>query len=158
MAKTQCVLDILKQNDFIDIEEENNYAIKKWYLTTKNVTDQETKIKVSNKILEKMEHDDEYVIGRKYDTSFYFTTKTAINKFVNDFLETGKEKWGSVYIQKNIANWINQNRNDIMLEEKSWHYADINKYYVINIKKQNERIEREKNNDKKVLELLDDIL
>lgn len=156
MAGTKCVLDILKQNEFIQIKlvNDRNFSLKVWELELKNITDSDIRKKVIEKILTKMESDDEYIIGYKWPTSFRFTTKEEMDQLINTFLQTGKERQ-SIYIDyKGFPRWIRSHYNVRVVHGAHSDYH----YKLINLEVENERKEKEQNNDKKVLELLDDIL
>lgn len=157
MAKTQCVLDILKQNDFIQTElyDPDEYSLKIWSLRLKNITDYNTQKEVKTKIVNKMKSDDEYIIGYEWDTDFLFTTKTEMEKLINIFLETGKER-KTIYIDKSFVKWIETHYNIISIRANG--YRNSHMHEIVNLKVKEERIKREENQDKKVLELLNDIL
>ena len=157
MVGTKCVLDVLEQNDFIKIRLVNDrgFSLNVWELELKNITDEATRKEVIKKILTKMESDDKYIIGYKWSTSFRFTTKEEMDQLINTFLQTGEEKKYVKIDNKGFPEWIETHYNVI-----AHHVGHCGNYSfdLINLKVKNEREEKEQKNDKKVLELLDDIL
>lgn len=156
MVGTKCVLDVLEQNDFIRIKlvDDRGFSLNVWELELKNITDKDTKKEVIKKILTKMESDDKYIIGYKWSTSFRFTTKEEMDQLINTFLQTGAERKYVKIDYKGFPEWIETHYNVIT------HHSCGNNYGfdLINLKAKNEREEKEQKNNKKVLELLNDIL
>lgn len=156
MVGTKCVLDILEQNDFIQIKlSRENFSLKVWELELRNITDSDTKKKVIEKILTKMESDDKYVIGYRWPSSFRFTTKEEMDQFINTFQETGKEREYVKIDYRGFPSWI-EAHYDVEVD----HGACTSDYgfYLTNLEVKRERKTREYKNNKKVLELLDNIL
>ena len=157
MVGTKCVLDVLEQNDFIKIRlvDDRGFSLNVWELELKNITDPDTQKEVIKKILTKMESDDKYIIGYKWSTSFHFTTKEEMDKMINNFLETGEERQYVKIDYKGFPEWIETHYN--VIAHHGCYSSDYG-FDLINLKAKNEREEKEQKNNKKVLELLNDIL
>ena len=155
MAKTQCVLDIMEENNYIAIIDEhyqkanykNKIPLKQIGILTKNVPDETAQSIIDNKIKEKIQKDKDYIWNSR-DCGFYI--KHDIEQYVKQFLESGEERRDvSCKMHPWLREWIANNYDCIELERNA---------FLINTQVREQRIENEKNKSGDALELLYSIL
>lgn len=155
MAETACVLDILEKNEFITVDPVFEFDIELYKLKLTNVTDKATKEMAMEKIVQKLKSDNKYFVGSGNGNFILFTTTKEINKVINDFLNEDIE-CKQIHIETSFIPLINENINDVVIEKRPGYKDSYPN--LVNVKLRNQRIKREENQDKKILELLNDIL
>ena len=92
MAKTSCVLDIMEQNGFIEVEKCSDYIIPKYIVNITNITNPQTRKEIEKKIEEKIKSDNEYIhIESKY-TGPCYSFKADLDNFIKEYINRGNEK------------------------------------------------------------------
>lgn len=155
MAKTQCVLDIMKEKQYIRIENKyfgnwrytDSIPLKRIWIVANNVPQKTAQDTISFKIQNKIKGDKDY-IWNTANSGFYI--KHDVEQYVKDFLESGKEKKDiSTYMHPWLREWIANNYDGIELERNA---------FLINTQVREQRLQNEKNKSDDALELLYNIL
>lgn len=155
MARTECVLDIMEEHNYITIVEEyhnrgnykNKIPLKKIAILTKNVPNETARNIINKEIRYKIQNDEDYIWNNK-DCGFYI--KYDIEQYVKHFLESGEEKRDvSCQMHPWLRKWIANNYDCIELQQDA---------FLINTQIREQRIKNEKNKSDDALELLYNIL
>jgi len=155
MAKTQCVLDIMEEKQYIKIIDKyygnwrytDSIPLKQIVIVTENVPQETARNTIRFKIQDKIENDKDYIWNNK-DCGFYF--KYNIEEYIKDFLESGREKKDiSAHMHPWLRKWIANNYDCIELEQNG---------FLINTQIREQRIQNEKKKSDDALELLYNIL
>lgn len=156
MAKTECIIEIMKENEYIEVNQVNakfaDVPIKTIEII--NIHNRKVKEEIKEKINEKIKNDNEYIIADLYTNGrIDFCSRYDVEEIIKRFIRSNEETTYISNITQRIRIWINEKYENIEA-----HEGGRNQTILINTKIRKERKEEEKKNDERALELLNDIL
>ena len=153
MAKTQCVLDIMMEKNYITINEEywnegfrtKGIPLLKIAILTKNVPTAKVRSIIFDKIHDKIQEDEDF-LWNSNNTGFY--VKRDVEQYVKEFLESDEKRDVSCLMHPWLRTWIAEHYDCIELKNKVF----------INTQAREQRIKEEEEKSNEALELLKNIL
>ena len=157
MAQTKCILDIMQENNYIELDSiENRCSQIPVYrvIATNKIHNHKNKSEIVNKVEEKIKNDDQFIIVTEYiNEHIEFCYRNEIESLINDFLQSNEEtKYVGIMTQR-LRNWINEHYSNIRAYDTSYDKTEIR-----NLKIEEDRKRKEELEDEKALELLYSIL
>lgn len=146
MSNVNCVLNIMKDNGYIEIKKHSDGSYIK---ITDMVKDDNIRKEMYKKIYQKMKDSDKYLIDEEENSwNPNFCKKETIYELVINFIESKEECREINFMPKYIRDFVNSSFPQIEMEA----------YKIYNHYIKEKRLKKEKEQDEKALELLNDIL
>lgn len=152
MTELKCVLDIMTEKGYIEVKHSRqNNGINEYYIhITSEIKDINIKKEMYKKIYDKIKNDNQFLVNSSGPVNPMYCKKEEIHKFIEKFIDSGKEIFQTEYIQEYIRDFIESCYPGIAV--------DVWGCEITNLDVKRERITKQQRKDKEALELLNNIL
>jgi len=157
MAQTKCVLDIMQENNYIELDNIEDHCSKipiYRVIATNKIHNAKNRSEIVNKVEEKIKNDEQFIITAEYlNGHIEFCYRNEIESLINDFLQSNEEiKYIGVMTQR-LRDWINDHYYNVRAYDTGYNSTNIQ-----NLEIKEDRQRKEELEDEKALELLYSIL